>query len=313
MRTQITIQRFNPDKAPEHFVSNYSIEYDRGTTLLSALLNIKNQMDGTLTFRASCRAAICGSCLMQVNGVQKLSCRLSIHDELASRGQIHVGPMANMLVIKDMVVDLAPFWSKIKDVTPYVVATKRDGDISPLQNIHEMLHNADGCIMCSACLSACATYEVSPNFLGPAALAKAYRFLVDPRDQAHQSRLAFLQKDDGIWDCVRCNLCVSVCPKDVAPMEQIIRIRRLSIANGFDQSVAAAHIIAFTKVVGEEGQLNETRLPLLMLWGHWRKLLRMIPLAIKMLWHRKAPFPFKWPKGYKQVRAIFANRKAHLK
>ena len=312
MQTQITVQRFNPDLAPNHFVSNYSIEYDRGTTLLSALLHIKNQIDGTLTFRASCRAAICGSCLMQVNGVQKLACRLSLHDELALRGQIHVGPMANMLVIKDMVVDLAPFWKKINAITPYVVSTEqqsvRPAEYDALQNIHEMLHNADGCIMCSACLSACATFEASPNFLGPAALAKAYRFLVDPRDEAHHSRLAFLQGDNGIWDCVRCNLCVSVCPKDVAPMEQIVRLRRLSIAQGFSESVEAAHIIEFTKVVGEEGRLNETRLPLLMLWGHWGKLFRMIPLAIKMFLHGKAPFPFKWPKGYKQVQEIFRRR-----
>ena len=308
MRTQITVQRFNPNKAPEHFVSSYSIEYDRGTTLLSALLRIKNQVDGTLTFRASCMAAICGSCLMQVNGVQKLACRLSLHEELEKRGQIHVGPMANMLVIKDMVVELEPFWRKIKEITPYVVSTAQKDD-APLQNIHEMLHNADGCIMCSACLSACSTFEASPNFLGPAALAKAYRFVVDPRDTARHNRLAFLQQEDGIWDCVRCNLCVSVCPKDVAPMEQIVRLRRLSIAEGFNESVEAAHITQFTKVVGEEGRLNETRLPLLMLWGHWGKLLRMIPLGIKMFLHGKAPFPFKWPKGYKQVQEIFRRRR----
>ncbi len=245
--------------------------------------------------------------------MQKLACRLSLHDELASRGQIHVGPMANMLVIKDMVVALDPFWKKIKAITPYIVSTEQEAVLPAqhgvLQNIHEMLHNADGCIMCSACLSACATFEVSPNFLGPAALAKAYRFLVDPRDGAHHSRLAFLQEDHGIWDCVRCNLCVSVCPKDVAPMEQIVRLRRLSIAQGFSESVEAAHIIEFTKVVGEEGRLNETRLPLLMLWGHWRKLFRMIPLGIKMFLHGKAPFPFKWPKGYKQVQELFRRQR----
>ncbi len=320
MHTQITIQRFNPDRAPEHFISNYSIAYDRGTTLLSALLNIKNEIDGTLTFRASCRAAICGSCLMQVNGVQKLACRLSLHDELEKYGKLEIGPMTNMLIIKDMVVDLDPFWKKIKAITPYVVEPEGRGDAcvalagqrathaSPLQNIHELLHNADGCIMCSACLSACSTFEVSPGFLGPAALAKAYRFVVDPRDTAHQGRLEMLQGDHGIWDCVRCNLCVSVCPKDVAPMEQIVRLRRLSIAAGFNESVEAAHIIQFTKVVGEEGRLNETRLPLLMLWGHWGKLLRMIPLGIKMFLHGKAPFPFKWPKGYKEVRSLFKGK-----
>ncbi|MEK7286585.1 MAG: 4Fe-4S dicluster domain-containing protein, partial [Nitrospirota bacterium] len=179
---------------------------------------------------------------------------------------------------------------------------------SPLQNIHEALHNADGCIMCMACLSACSTFEVSPDFLGPAALAKSYRFMVDPRDQAHKERLELLGEDNGIWDCVRCNFCVSVCPKDVAPMEQIIRLRRLSLAAGLSESMGALHITQFTKVVGQEGHLNETRLPLLMLLGHWGKLFRMIPLAIKMFLRGKTPFPFKRTKGYEQVRAIFKNR-----
>jgi succinate dehydrogenase / fumarate reductase iron-sulfur subunit len=159
--------------------------------------------------------------------------------------------------------------------------------------------------MCGACLSACATFEVSPKFLGPAALAKSYRFMADPRDQSHTQRLEKLQQADGIWDCVRCNFCVAVCPKEVAPMEQIIRLRRLSIEAGLSESMGAAHIIQFTKVVSQEGHLNETRLPLLMLWGHWQKLFRMIPLAVKMFLRGKAPFPFKRAKGYQLVREIF--------
>ncbi len=314
MHAQISVQRFNPESAgapsAEHApTSIYSILYDRGTTLLSALLKIKAEIDGTLTFRASCRAAICGSCLMQVNGTQKLACKVSLHDELERHGKMDVGPMANMPVIKDLVVKMDPFWNKVKAITPYVVAT--EGHLFPassLQNIHKELHNADGCILCGACLSACATYEVSPGFLGPAALAKAYRFAIDPRDAIKWKRLELLQRNDGIWDCVRCNFCVSVCPKEVAPMEQIVRLRRLSIAAGFSDSVEARHITQFTKVVGEEGHLNETRLPLLMLWGHWRKLFRMIPLGIKMLFHGKMPFPFKRTIGYPYVKAIFKMR-----
>ena len=302
MNTQITVQRFDKERTPNQFVSNYSIEYDRGTTLLSALLNIKNQIDGTLTFRASCRAAICGSCMMQINGVPKLACRTSLHEELERHAKLEIGPMANMAIIKDMVVEFSPFWKKVKAITPYIVSTEQTVGAplaAPMKNLDKELHNADGCIMCSACLSVCSTYTVSPGFLGPAALPKAYRFVVDPRDEMRQKRFEQLQQDDGIWDCVRCNLCVSVCPKEVAPMEQIIRLRRLSIAEGLNQSVGAKHLTQFTKVVLEEGRLNETRLPLLMLWGHWGKLLRMIPLGIKMFLRGKAPFPFQWPKGYK--------------
>jgi succinate dehydrogenase / fumarate reductase iron-sulfur subunit len=290
-------------------VSTYLVDYERGMTLLSALLKIKSDEDGTLTFRASCRASICGSCLMQVNGVQRLACKVSLHEEKERWGKVDVGPMANMTVVKDLVVDLGPFWEKINAVTPYVVS--EEGVTTPassLQTIHQELHNADGCIMCCACLSACASFEVSPSFLGPAALAKAYRFAVDPRDTLYKKRLESLQKADGIWDCVRCNLCVSVCPKEVAPMEQIVRLRRLSIAAGFDKSIEAKHITQFTRVVGEEGRLNETRLPLLMVWGDWKRLFRMIPLGIKMFLRGKTPFPFKWPAGSLAVHAIFKKR-----
>ncbi len=284
-------------------------------TLLSALLKIKSEDDGTLTFRASCRASICGSCLMQVNGVQKLACKVSLHEEMERYGKVDVGPMANMAVIKDLVVDLAPFWQKIKAVTPYVVAKEGEGcdpresvSSESLRNMNKELHGADNCIMCAACLSACPVFEVSPEFLGPAAAAKAYRFVVDPRDQIYKERLEILQPANGIWDCVRCNFCVSVCPKEVAPMEQIVRLRRLSIEAKLDKTIGARHITAFTKVVGEEGRLNETRLPLLMLWGDWSRLFRMIPLGLKMFLRGKTPFPFKWPKGHSLVRAIFEKR-----
>jgi succinate dehydrogenase / fumarate reductase iron-sulfur subunit len=311
VRAQIIVKRFNPEAegAGAKFLSEYSVDYSRGTTLLSALLKIKAENDGTLTFRSSCRAAICGSCLMQVNGTQKLACKVSLHDEVIRYGRIDVGPMANLPIIKDMVVDMAPFWKKIKAVTPYVVSAEQTPlPPSALKDINEQMYNADGCIMCSACLSACTTYQVSDQFLGPAALAKAYRLLVDPRDKIHQERLTLLGQDNGIWDCVRCNFCVSVCPKEVAPMEQIVRLRRLSIAAGLDQTVGARHITQFCKVVGQEGRLNETLLPILMTWGHWKKMLRIIPLGIKMFLRGKTPFPFKRPEGYQKVQRIFKKR-----
>jgi succinate dehydrogenase / fumarate reductase iron-sulfur subunit len=246
---------------------------------------------------------------MQVNGSQKLACRVSIHEEMEHHGKITLGPMANMPVIKDMVVRMDPFWEKIKGVTPYLLASgERPLPAEELKDLHEKLHNADGCIMCGACLSACTSYEVSPGFLGPAALAKAYRFQADPRDEQQIERLKSLQNPNGIWDCVRCNFCVQVCPKDVKPMEQIIRLRRLSIGAGLDNSVEARHITQFVKVVSEEGRLNETKLPVLMTWGHWRKMLRIIPLGIKMLLHGKTPFPFKRVPGRDEIRAIFKYR-----
>lgn len=305
MRIKLTVQRFNPEQEAKPYDRDYFIEAGREMTVLTALLKIKAEVDGTLTFRASCRAAICGSCLMQINGSQKLACKTSIYEELERRGGLIVGPMANMPVIKDMVVRMDPFWEKVKAVDPFLMTSGGEVPTEALKDLHEKLHNADGCIMCGACLSACTSYEVSPGFLGPAALAKGYRFQADPRDSAHKARLEALQKPDGIWDCVRCNFCVQVCPKDVRPMDQIVRLRRLSIGAGFSESVEARHITQFADVVEKEGRLNETLLPILMTWGHWRKMLRIIPLGIKMFLHGKTPFPLKRVPGRDEVRAIF--------
>lgn len=306
MRVKLTIQKFNPEQDIKPYPKDYFVEAGREMTVLTALLKIKAELDGSLTFRASCRAAICGSCLMQINGSQKLACKTSLYEELDHHGKITVGPMANMPVIKDMVVKMDPFWQKIRAVDPFLKT--KNGAEAPagaLKDLHEKLHNADGCIMCGACLSACTSYEVSPGFLGPAALAKAYRFQADARDQAHVPRLEALQEPNGIWDCVRCVYCVQVCPKDVRPMEQIVRLRRLSIEAGFDKSVEARHITQFVKVVKEEGRLNEALLPILMTWGNIRKMLRIIPLGIKMFLHGKTPFFFKRVPGRNEVRAIF--------
>ncbi len=275
-------------------------------TLLGALLRLKEEVDGTLTFRASCRAAICGSCLMQVNGIQKLACTLSLRDEVERHGKIVVAPMPNMPVIKDLVVRMESFWQKLRAVTPYILEGPEATPTSTLQSLHETMHNADGCIMCGACLSACTSYEVSPGFLGPAALAKAYRIQADPRDATRPARLLALQGPGGIWDCVRCNFCVQVCPKDVQPMEQIVRLRRMSLAAALTQSVAARHITQFVKIVAHEGRLNEARLPLQMTWRTPRLLLRMIPLGLRMLLHGKVPFPFKSP--HRMVQALFGRR-----
>jgi len=312
MRITITIQRFNPETDVKPHWEDYTLEAGRETTVLLALLKIKDEIDGSLSFRASCRASICGSDLMMINGIQKLACRTSVLDELDHHGKLRVGPMANMPVIKDMVVDMDPFWKKLKAVTPYVV---RQNDDMPVQSealttIQNDLENADACIMCGACLSACNSFEASSDFLGPAALAKAYRIQVDPRDDLRKDRLQALQEKNGIWDCVRCVYCVQVCPKEVAPMEQIVRLRRRSIAAGMTESIGAKHITKFTEVVGEEGRLNETKLPILMTWGNFKKMFQMIPLGIKMFMHGKSPNPFaNPPAGHEAVRAIFKGRK----
>jgi succinate dehydrogenase / fumarate reductase iron-sulfur subunit len=155
-------------------------------------------------------------------------------------------------------------------------------------------HNVDACIMCGACVAACTVHEVSKGFAGPAALAKADRFLSDPRESpsATRARLSTLQGEHGIWDCTRCNFCVEVCPKDVKPMEAIIRLRRASLKRGFTKTAGARHILGFTDLVEQQGRLNEAIMPLKVVGFALRELLHILPLGIKMLRKGKMPNPF---------------------
>lgn len=311
MRVLFHIERYNPESDPAPVMRSYGIDVGRGTSILDGLAKIKAEIDGSLSFRASCRTAICGSCPMMINGIQRLACRTPVLDEHERAGSIVVKPMANMPVIKDLVVDMGAFWEKIHAVTPWLEASDGDGAAkSPmLKDTIEQFHNADACILCGACVSACNSLEISKGFLGPAALAKAYRFVADPRDQARRSRLEALIEPDGIWDCVRCNYCVEVCPKDVAPMEAIIRLRREALREGLGSSTAGRHITAFVDVVKKEGKLNEGMLPIKMLDGEFRKFLKVLPLAAKMLLRRKATFPWHRPiRGIRSLRRLFGER-----
>jgi succinate dehydrogenase / fumarate reductase iron-sulfur subunit len=300
MRLTFTIQRFNPevDRAPH--ADNYRLDVGRGMTVLDALIRIKQECDGSLALRYSCRSAICGSCAMTINGSEKLACRTSLRKELERHGQIAVAPLRNLPVIKDLVVDMASFWEKIRDVHPWLVSEARPADEAvPVQmqaqgHANPQFHHVDACIMCGACVAACTVHEVSKGFAGPAALAKADRFLSDPREvpSATRARLSALQDEHGIWDCTRCNFCVEVCPKDVKPMEAIIRLRRASLERGMTTTGGARHILGFTELVEQQGRLNEAIMPLKVVGFAPRGLLQILPLGMKMFFRGKIPNPF---------------------
>lgn len=314
MRLTFTIQRFNPEADLRPHLADYRLDIARGMTVLDALIRIKNELDGSLALRYSCRSAICGSCAMEINGSEKLACRTSIRKELERYQRIEVAPLRNLPVIKDLVADMAPFWKKVRSVTPWLSTSlgpeRRYGPTAQLTLLPETyrFNNVDACIMCGACVAACTSHEVSPTFLGPAALAKAERFLADPRepDQAKQARLAELDGPNGIWDCTRCNFCVQVCPKDVKPMEAIIRLRRRAIDHGLIDSGGARHITGFAELIEREGRLNEALMPLKVVGFDLRRLWRIVPLGLRMFIKGKVPNPFGHPiSGINQIRAIF--------
>ncbi|MEQ1793871.1 MAG: 2Fe-2S iron-sulfur cluster-binding protein [Nitrospira sp.] len=312
MRLTVTLQRCNPEQDATPHDEEVRLDMRRGSTVLDLLIRIKNEVDGSLALRYSCRSAICGSCAMQINGGEKLACRTSVRKELERHGRLRIAPLDHLPIIKDLVVDMRPFWGKIRDITPWI-STATTGGIAREMSRESIpsgsgYHHVDACIMCGACVAACTVHEVSPGFAGPAALAKVDRFLSDPREpeKMKRARLAVLQEANGMWDCTRCNYCVEVCPKDVQPMEAIIRLRRASLDRGLASTGGARHIAGFVSIIEQQGRLNEAIMPLKVVGLDLSRFLRILPLGVRMFFKGKVPNPLahRIP-GLEQVRAIF--------
>ena len=222
----LKLRRYDPESGDPAYWSEHEVELDAERSVLKGMLNARDGEDGSIAIRCSCQAAICGSCAVRINGKTALACNTQIGDAQAKAGAgnpIIVEPMNNMPVIKDLIVDMdAVHWKKIQRVVPWLLP---EGDppereyIVPAEAMIDVTQSM-ACIQCGACVGACLSLEVDPEFVGPAAAAKAYRFVGDPRDGEHDERLKDLAEDPhGIYDCTHCFACVEVCPKDVAPDE----------------------------------------------------------------------------------------------
>jgi succinate dehydrogenase / fumarate reductase iron-sulfur subunit len=262
MDVNLKVRRFNPESGEEPYYEDFQVQARDNDTVLDALINIREYQDGSLALRCSCRSAICGSCSMRINGQAMLACNTRLTDALARTSSVLVEPSGNMPVIKDLVVDIDVFWNQIRAVTPWLLPDGEPPDHEYIVPNSSMLglNQVMGCIMCGSCVSDCTVLEVDKNFLGPAALAKALRFVDDPRDKGPRSRLKILSEPGGIWDCTHCFQCVEVCPKGVAPMEQILELRRKAVDAGYKDHNGVRHSDSFASSVKASGWLDEARL-----------------------------------------------------
>jgi succinate dehydrogenase / fumarate reductase, iron-sulfur subunit len=285
----LKIRRFDPKSGEAAYWDEHPVELDGSQSVLDAILKIRDDVDGSIGIRCSCQQAICGSCGVRMNGKPGLACNTHL-DEAAARvhgtgwnpgvdsgtanggsgagdstpaGVIEVEPMGNMPVIKDLIVDMdAVHWKKIRRVTPYLINKEPVPEreyIVPHENMVDITQSM-ACIQCGACVSDCLSMEIDPLFVGPAALAKAYRFVGDPRDAEHNERLKDLSEDEhGIYDCTHCFNCIDACPKGVAPMSQIMRLRRRAGTDEHivDRNNGHRHEDAFVTLVRDFGLLNE--------------------------------------------------------
>ena len=312
----LKVRRFKPEEREGPYWETFDVDLDPTLSVLDGLLQAKDREDGSLAVRCSCRAAICGSCGMKINGQSTLACKTMLeeaqsyaesHAVAAQEGEdksktngrpaIVVEPMGNMPVIKDLVTDMeSTHWTKIRRVTPWLLP---EGDppereyIVPPESMIDVTQSM-ACIQCGACVSSCLSMEADPDFIGPAALAKAYRFIGDPRDAQTKERLHDLAQDPhGIYDCTHCFSCIDACPKGVAPMDQIMRLRRAADHEEIqDQNHGHNHMAAFTRIIEKKGTLDEAQLlqdsyapgvkgKLMPKHGAVKGLLESIPTAIR--------------------------------
>lgn len=285
------IKRFNPEKQPEPYLEEFDVDVSGKKTLLDCLNHIKWTMDGSLTFRMSCRSAICGSCAVKANGHAVLACQRQA-SSLVKDDTLLIEPLGNMKPIKDLVVDFQPFWDKIDKVKPYLQANKYNGTSERRQSPEEfkLIDNSSTCIMCAACYSDCDVLEVDDKFLGPAALAKAQRFVSDSRDIKTLERVKALSEPGGIWDCTHCGECVERCPKPARPFDRIKEIMTVALKEGVHNNNGARHALSFAKSVTHSGRLNENMIPVESLgYFNIKELLGLIPIGLRMLLKRKIP------------------------
>jgi fumarate reductase iron-sulfur subunit len=229
MADTITLQvaRYRPEQEAEATFDEYEVPCPREWVVLDGLNHIKDHIDGTLSYRWSCRMGICGSCGMTVNGEPKLTCATFLADYRP--GPVRVEPLRNFPVIRDLVIEMGDFLRKLTSVKPWLVRDEEkplaDGEY--LQKPHELdeYRQYSMCINCMLCYAACPIYGLDPKFIGPAAIALAQRYNLDSRDQGSAERLDILSQHAGIWGCTFVGECTKVCPKHVDPAGAIQRYK----------------------------------------------------------------------------------------
>jgi len=292
MNVALKIWRFDPESG-ERALREYEIDAPEWACLLDVLDLIKDKHDGTLAYRKSCRMMICGSCGMRMDGRAVLACKERMKP-IVDAGHVPViSAMGNMPVLKDLVVDMGPFWGKVRAVKPwldsgYDEVAEKERIVSQQQM--NVIHKEALCIMCGCCVSECNSMESDPEFLGPAALAKGFRFVGDARDHADVDRLNALNEEHGIWDCTRCYFCNERCPKGVDPRDAIAKLGAESIKQGIDHDMGAKHAKWFVRSAETTGWLRETEL--VPKTQGIVEAIKQTKFALKLARHGKVPPPF---------------------
>ncbi|MBO9306405.1 succinate dehydrogenase iron-sulfur subunit [Thermomicrobium sp.] len=231
MQVTLRIQRFNPETDTKPYYREYTVEVEPTDRVLDALNSVKWYQDGSLTFRRSCAHGVCGSDAMRINGRNRLACKVLVKD---LGPKITIEPLLGFRIIRDLVVDMEPFFAQYRTVMPYLINEEPPPVRERLQSPEEraLYDDTTKCILCACCTSACPIFWTN-EWLGPAAIVNAHRFLFDSRDRATEERLAILNQRFGVWRCRTIFNCTEACPRGIQVTNAIEQVKRRIL---FEQS-----------------------------------------------------------------------------
>ncbi|WP_269853619.1 succinate dehydrogenase iron-sulfur subunit [Streptomyces sp. RPT161] len=230
----LRVRRFNPEVSDEVTWVDYQLEMDPKERVLDALHKVKWEIDGSLTFRRSCAHGICGSDAMRINGRNRLACKTLLKD-INPEKPITVEPIKGMAVLKDLVVDMDPFFQAYRDVMPFLITKGNEPTRERLQSAEDRARFDDTtkCILCAACTSSCPVFWNDGQYFGPAAIVNAHRFIFDSRDEGGEQRLEILNDKEGVWRCRTTFNCTDACPRGIEVTKAIQEVKRALITRRF--------------------------------------------------------------------------------
>ena len=221
----IRVLRYNPETEEKPVLREYRVQVDPTDRVLDALNSIKWYQDGTLTYRRSCAHGVCGSDAMRINGVNRLACKVLMRDV---GDTVTVEPLMGFRVIKDLVVDMEPFFAQYRSVLPYLINEEQPPQRERLQSIEkrEIFDDTTKCILCAACTTSCPSFWADEGFVGPAAIVNAHRFIFDSRDSGAAQRLDILNDREGVWRCRTIFNCTEACPREIRITKAIGEVKK---------------------------------------------------------------------------------------
>jgi succinate dehydrogenase / fumarate reductase iron-sulfur subunit len=228
VEVNLRIKRFNPEVDQRPHWETYTVDVDESDRVLDALHQVKWHVDGTLSFRRSCAHGVCGSDAMVINGKNRLACVLLVGDV---GSEITVEPIRGLPVVKDLVVDMEPFFEGYRSVLPSLIAYDEPGPRERIQSPEERARFDDTtkCILCAACTTSCPVYWANDTYVGPAAIVNAHRFIFDSRDDAAEERLDILTERTGVWGCRTAFNCTDACPRGIKVTQAIQEVKRAAL------------------------------------------------------------------------------------